>query len=80
MGKALLVVAILALVIYLTIRLIEKRRGIPARRTPRSPLQPPRRAVAPDDDPEFLRDLEQKRRREKRDRDRDEPHPEADSN
>lgn len=79
MGKALLVVAILAVVIYLTIRLAEKRRGIPARRRPGPTLQPPRRAVAPDDDPEFLRDLERRRRREKKKRD-DEPHPEADSN
>lgn len=73
MGKALLVVALIAIVVYLTIRLIEKRR------TGRGsgPIRPApgRRVIAPDDDPEFLRDLEQKRRREKRRRDEqaDEP-------
>jgi len=71
----LLVVALLALVIYASIRLVEKRR---AAGSPRPSRQPPRRRViAPDDDTNFLRDLEQKRRKERRDR--DEQRGEADS-
>jgi len=67
MGKAFLLVALIALVIYALLRLWEKGK---AARSPR-PLQPrqaprTRRVVAPDDDAEFLRDLEQKRRRQKR--------------
>lgn len=58
--KFLLVVALLALATYLVIRMIQ-RRGIAA--TPgRRPPRPQRRIVAPDDDEEFLRDLERKRR------------------
>ncbi|WP_223164008.1 hypothetical protein [Nocardioides mesophilus] len=57
-------IAVLALVIYLLIRLVEKRRGV---RQPR-PQQPPRRpVVAPDDDVDFLRELERRRRRQQRD-------------
>ncbi len=72
MGKFFLAIAIIALVIYLVTRLIETR-GHPFRRTPnRKPLLPPRphpnRPLGPDDDPEFLRDLN-RRRREKKDDD-----------
>lgn len=76
MGKALIFVALLALAVYMTIRYVEKRRGGPVARGPKSP-PPRRRAIAPDDDPEFLRDLEQKRRRERREQ--DEHHGEPDS-
>jgi hypothetical protein len=57
--KLLLVVILVAVVIYLATRAIQ-RRGIapaPARRSTQQ-----RRIIAPDDDPEFLRDLERKRR------------------
>jgi len=69
-GKALLVVILFALVVYGALRLLELRRG---RRSgggaPIRPAAPPRRPLAPDDDPNFLRDLEQRRRREQHERD-----------
>lgn len=68
-------VALLAIAVYLTIRLIEKRR------TGRGsgPIRPApgRRVIAPDDDPEFLRDLEQKRRRDKHRRDEEAGEPDG---
>ena len=71
MGKAVLLVALFALVVYGVLRLLEIRR---ARRRPGlPPSRPTRRSVAPDDDLDFLRDLEQKRRREERDSKTDEP-------
>jgi len=76
-GKGLLVVALLAVVIYVTIRFFEKRRTARKPGMPRSPRRPPRRVIAPDDDADFLRDLEQKRRKERRER--DEQHGDADS-
>ncbi len=67
MGKAVLLVVLVALVIYALLRLWEKRKGA---RQPRRPQRPPtpgsRRVIAPDDDADFLRDLERKRRRDKR--------------
>ena len=60
MLRFLLVVALLALAMYLTVRVIQ-RRGI----APGSGGQAPRprpRAVAPDDDDDFLRDLDRRRR------------------
>ena len=70
MGKFFLMIAIIAVVIYVVTRVIETR-GHPFRRTaPRKPLLPPRprpgRPLGPDDDPDFLRDLN-RRRREKKD-------------
>ena len=64
MGKAILLVALFALVVYGALRLLEVRR---AWRRPPPPTRPVRRSIAPDDDPDFLRNLEQKRRREQRD-------------
>jgi hypothetical protein len=61
--KVLLVVVLFAVATYYLIRVIE-RRGVarPVRRPqPRRP-QPPPRPVAPDDDEDFLRDLDRKRR------------------
>jgi hypothetical protein len=58
--KVLLVVAIFALLTYGLIRVIE-RRGL-ARGTKRRSA-PPRRPVAPDDDTDFLRDLDRLRKR-----------------
>jgi hypothetical protein len=67
MGKAVLLVAILALVIYALLRLWERRRAV-RRPGPARPTQGPgtRRVIAPDDDADFLRDLERKRRREQK--------------
>ncbi len=48
--KLLLVVALIAVAIYLTVRVIE-RRGLTSRGSP------PRRPRGPDDDPDFLRGL-----------------------
>ncbi len=67
MLKLLLVVAIFAVATYLITRALQDRGdGTPMRRPslpkqfPRLPQQ--RRPVAPDDDEDFLRDLERKRR------------------
>lgn len=55
--KVLLVVVALAAVIYLTIRVIQ-RGGVATRPTRHRP-EP--RVTGPDDDPDFLRDLERRR-------------------
>ena len=67
MLKFLLVVAVVGLVPYLAVRLVQRR--LPGGGTPaaRRPLPGPRpkpkpKMVAPDDDEDFLRDLERKRR------------------
>jgi hypothetical protein len=67
--KVLLVVVLFAAATYYLIRVIE-RRGVarPVRRRPEdrpgygTQSRPGRRPMAPDDDEEFLRDLDQKRR------------------
>ncbi|HEX6150234.1 hypothetical protein [Nocardioides sp.] len=51
--KFVLLVALIAVAIYFTIRVIE-RRGV--RRPPR-PTRPPQRPIGPDDDPDFLSGL-----------------------
>jgi hypothetical protein len=56
--KFLLVVILIAIAVYLTVRAIQ-RRGIAP--TPRRQSPPPR-VMGPDDDPEFLRDLDRKRK------------------
>lgn len=48
-----LLVAVIAVAIYLTIRVIE-RRGL---RRPAKPQRPPQRPIGPDDDPDFLSGL-----------------------
>ncbi|MBC9732977.1 hypothetical protein IBJ60_07045 [Nocardioides sp. zg-578] len=67
----LLVVVLFALVTYLAVRLIERRgtppiargRGGGGGRGGRSGARPPEpRPLGPDDDPDFLRDLDRKRR------------------
>jgi hypothetical protein len=66
--KVLLVVALFAAAVYLLIRVIERRgvaRPVGRPRTGQQPRQQPRpqpRPVAPDDDPDFLRDLDRRRR------------------
>ena len=61
MLKVLLVVVLFAVATYSLIRVIE-RRGVarPVRR--RSKPRPDQRPVAPDDDDDFLRDLDQRHR------------------
>ena len=68
MGKFLLVVIVFAALVYAVFWLIERRRGgapSTSRPTPRGPTP---RTLAPDDDEDFLRDLN--RRRKRRDEDR----------
>jgi hypothetical protein len=58
--KFLLVVIVFAAATYLAIRVIQQRGMMPDK--PVLPKrQPPRKMVAPDDDEEFLRDLDRKR-------------------
>ena len=62
MLKVLVLIALLALAIYLVVRTTQ-RGGAPRRSGPRRPLRrPPTRPVAPDDDLDFLRDLDRKRK------------------
>lgn len=66
MLKFLLVVAFVAILTYLAIRLLQRRLPGGASQGARRPLPGPRpkpRMVAPDDDEDFLRDLERKRKR-----------------
>ena len=58
MFKFLLLVILLAAAIYFTARVIQRRGILPAR-------HPEQRPFGPDDDPDFLRDLDRKRRRRK---------------
>jgi len=67
--KFLLVVIVLAVAVYLTVRLIERRGGRggsfgAALKRPNRPNLPnrPARPLGPDDDPDFLRDLNRRRR------------------
>ncbi len=64
MLKILIVVALLALAVWFLVRFLDGRAGSGQSRRPR-PSAPPR-VTGPDDDPEFLRDLERRRRREQR--------------
>jgi hypothetical protein len=60
--KVLLVVVLFAVATYCLIRVIE-RRGVARPVVRRRPEQrPQRKRVAPDDDEEFLRDLDRRRR------------------
>jgi len=64
-GKFLLVILIFAAVTYLVTRALQERGpgerpSLPRPKAPRRPSTP-HRAVAPDDDEEFLRDLDRKR-------------------
>ena len=68
MLKLLLVVAIVAGLVYAVLWALERRRaaGAALRQHPSSRRQTrrPQRTVAPDDDEDFLRDLDRKRRQE----------------
>ena len=65
MGKFLLVILVFAAVTYLVTRALQdrgpgERPSLPRPKAPKRPSPPPR-SVAPDDDEEFLRDLDRKR-------------------
>ena len=60
MLKVLVLVALLALAIYLIVRTVQGRGAAPQPRRPQR--RPPPRPIAPDDDPDFLRDLDRKRK------------------
>jgi hypothetical protein len=59
--KVLVLVVLLGLAIYLVVRTVQGRGAAPQPR-PRPQRRPPARPVAPDDDPDFLRDLDRKRK------------------
>ena len=59
MLRFLLVVILVAVAIYFTVRAILRRGVAP---TPRRPKPQPPRPMGPDDDPDFLRDLDRKRK------------------
>lgn len=61
MLKLLLVVVVFAALTYVAVRVIERRGVAPTQRR-RSAPRPPTRPVSPDDDPDFLRDLDRRRR------------------
>ncbi|GAA2148831.1 hypothetical protein GCM10009844_27790 [Nocardioides koreensis] len=58
MLKFLLLVILLAVAVYFTVRAIQRRGVLPRH-------QPPPRPFGPDDDPDFLRDLDRKRKHPK---------------
>ena len=62
MGKFLLVVIVFAALVYTFFWLIERRRAGTPRRT-RSTPKSPTRTLAPDDDEDFLRDLNRRNKR-----------------
>ncbi|HWJ81934.1 MAG TPA: hypothetical protein VNS55_06845 [Nocardioides sp.] len=62
MLKFLLVVAIFAAVTYFVTRKLQEHGDTPVQRRPARP-SPPARPVAPDDDEDFLRDIDRRRRR-----------------
>ena len=53
-----LVAVLFGILVYLTVRVIE-RRGV---RPPQRPQKPQARPLGPDDDPDFLWDLDRKKR------------------
>lgn len=59
--KFLLVVILIAVAVYLTTRALQ-RRGVAPAPKPRPRRPEPPRFVGPDDDPDFLRDLDRKRK------------------
>ena len=60
MLKVLLVVILVAVTIYLVTRAVQRAGGAPTPKRPQRPAPP--RIIGPDDDPDFLRDLDRKRR------------------
>jgi hypothetical protein len=60
--KLLLVVILIAVAVYLTVRAVQ-RRGIAPTPGPRPRRVEPPRIIGPDDDPDFLRDLNRQRKK-----------------
>jgi hypothetical protein len=66
--KFLLVVVVLGVAVYFLVRFVQRRGGSvlhpgrPGRPPAPRPKPNPPRPVAPDDDPDFLRDLDRKKR------------------
>ncbi|MCW2773973.1 MAG: hypothetical protein JWN91_2299 [Nocardioides sp.] len=60
MLKFLLFVILIAVAVYLTTRAIQRRGIAPA---PRRQPPPPPRVMGPDDDPDFLRNLDRERKK-----------------
>ena len=60
MLKVLVLLALLALAIYLVVRTVQGRGAVPEAQAPQR--RPPARPIAPDDDADFLRDLDRKRK------------------
>ena len=58
MLKFLILVILVAVAVYLTVRVIQRRGVLPKH-------QEPPRPFGPDDDPDFLRDLDRKRKHPK---------------
>ncbi|KQY50171.1 MULTISPECIES: hypothetical protein [unclassified Nocardioides] len=64
MGKFILVIVLVTLAVYLVVRLVETRGALFRRGNGGSTAKPERRPsgpLGPDDDPEFLRDLNRRR-------------------
>ena len=59
MLKVLVLLALLALAIYLVVRTVQGRGTV---QKPKPQRRPPARPIAPDDDADFLRDLDRKRK------------------
>jgi len=57
--RFLVVVILVAVAVYFTVRAIQRRGVAPA---PHRPKPQPPRPMGPDDDPDFLRDLDRKRK------------------
>ena len=60
MLKFLLLVILIAVAVYMTTRAIQRRGEMPALQ--RRPRPAPPRVIGPDDDPDFLRDLDRRRK------------------
>ncbi|WP_134740153.1 hypothetical protein [Nocardioides sp. 503] len=71
MLKFLLIVAIFAVTVYAVTRLLQQRGPGGRPQVQRRRPQPPPRVMGPDDDEDFLRDLERKRRHPERPEDPD---------
>ncbi len=64
MLRFLLVLIVFAVAVYLIVRMLQSRGLGPQQARPRRPQKPlpPPRPMGPDDDDDFLRDLDRKRR------------------
>ena len=66
MLRFLLVVILVALTIYLVTRAVQRAGGPALPKRPQRRQEPPR-IIGPDDDPDFLRDLDRRRKRPEKD-------------